>query len=394
MSAPNNSNGHSENDQLTNEHETEVSSTTSSQIVHQDKSMDKSMDKPADTQLFIPQTDKSTNTNGNITKSTEEVKKDKKTKGSGKGPGHPRKESSLVAINVSGVVDEPYESDSVVEFDHNNPMTFKKIFATIYKAYGISDIIFQFAPDSIKIESKSLNNNGTTLHTDFQVNLVKKYYCKEKIMVCVDRTQLEKIFKHVEKACYLVKFILKEDSCYSKMTIRIYNNTVNDISNYEIQLGNTNKYVQINDPDESTYPINFELPSKYFKGQIIKNIESTLVETFQFEKNNFTKQPIKFIYSDKTQQNKLLCEKPITDEKLIKLVNKLADDDFLVVSIALQDIKPFANAYLGDFIRIYVDKTQRLCLSTFIDKVKINRHDKQEEGFVCEMKLYTDLSRK
>jgi len=322
-------------------------------------------------------------------KDTDDPLNDPSLKKSQRKPGRPRKDINLTPMDIFGITPEASNEENIVELSYKNPSLFKKFFTSLYKNYAISNITFIFDTNSFKIVTKGGFSDHISIYNNISVNLIRHYYCKQRKEITIKREQLEKIFRQVDKSNYNIQFILKEMDHDSKCYFKIHGNEMEDEKYKQVELINPIQQLDNNEPDESKYPIQFTLPSKYFKN-LIKDIENTGSRVFGIHKNNAAKEPLKFVYNE-SKENKLLCETPFLNDKKIKLVNTLDPNDIFVVNVSTKDIKPFANACLGEDVIIYADKNKRICFSSQIDRVSVICNNKQYEGSVCEVKIYIDV---
>jgi hypothetical protein len=301
-----------------------------------------------------------------------------------KKPGRPRKKVDNLACKINGISDIPKDDENILEMVHDNPRIFKKIF-TLFRGYNSNEVLIKFEKIGFTFVTRG-HLKKTTQIARIRGHLLNHYYCKEDIKICVRCDELEKIFCSFDRTHYRITFLLKEDY-RSTLHIIVKDDDMDKIDTYEIELITKNVDLEAaNAIDDSGYPLRFKFPSRHFKTQI-RDI-SALCQSFSFRSTD--EELLALTYSVK---NSLTYFSRYTNKEKLELQSKVEPGDILSVTVKVALVKPFSNACIGDNVYIACDSRQPISFTTELDEKKIEQDGGAiERGFVCEIKVFTDIS--
>lgn len=276
-----------------------------------------------------------------------------------KRPGRPKGEPKLPTTNINGVVDTPSDSENIIELIYCVPILFKKILL-LMKQYEVGEINFIFSKESITMLAvdrvgKSIINiliNGNNLN---------HYYCKSQISVFITRSNLETSIGQLNKNHDKLTFILRENY-RSIMYIIVHDEEYNNENIYEISVCQS-KSNEIIEEIPRNFAITFTMSMQHFKAVInnarrtgdIMAIQKTQDKTLQLTTLNTQKVTWTNIYND---SNKLL------------LVNNLAENEILSVSVEIEYIRPIANSNIGNYVNISCGHSDKLLIIVLLYSIK------------------------
>ncbi len=261
-----------------------------------------------------------------------------------------------------GIVPSPQVNDHVIEFVYDTPLNLKRIF-NLFKLMDAQDIKIEFKLSSVKITSAGrIGHNFIDLNID--ATKLTQYYCKHNIIINLDSKNLEKIIQKIDKSYDSIYFIAKEDS-YKKYINIILNDEAQGVREFhKISLIEESSILSENIIDRlsyDSYPLQFTLPSKYFK-KVVSDI-SRFSKDFTIERRPGVLLSFPYDSSSKTVD----CENIFTNKELFKIETTLSPDEFMSVTVRIEYIQSIASALLSDSLQIYVHPEDMLCLRTDID---------------------------
>jgi hypothetical protein len=278
-------------------------------------------------------------------------------------PGRPPLRIKKEQIERLGVVQEPKNTNNIMELVYDIPMIFKKIF-NFLKLMEVKEIKIKFMEDSVQLISVDhLEKNIINLNIDCSKMI--HYYCKTQIIVILDSKNIEKVLQKIDKNYSTITFISKIDTYRSEIMINFSNTDIDIDEIHTINLMESNfidddkyKYVNLN-YDE--YPIKFQLPCKYFK-KIINDI-STFSNIFKIEKIKGIE--LQFPYD--TDGRTIKVNNIFNNAEKIKLESTIAENDIFSVSTYIDYIKALSNSLISDNVKIFVDREKDMVFKLFVD---------------------------
>ncbi len=276
--------------------------------------------------------------------------------------GRPRRTPQPDPVPRNGIVYEASSSANLVEMSYDNVSVFKKVF-NLLKNMNVKEINFNFTGTGVLLFGVDhLEKN--IIHIKVNSNKLNHYFCEKPVTITLDTKNLDKITQKIDKNYELMSFILNKDSYRNSLTI-ILNNKEMSIDeshiirliesehNYETFMNKSSNYM--------TYPLKFELNSKYFKKLI--NDMYVFSEVFTIEKVNNS--PLSFVY--KNLNNTIRGYNICKDDKKIKLETNLNEDDIFSVSVQIDYVKSLSNSLLADIVKVYADVDNDLVFNLSID---------------------------
>ena len=281
-----------------------------------------------------------------------------------KGPGRPRKVPKKDPIQRKGIVSEPMDADSAVEFLYDSPMYLRKA-VLFFKSLAAANIQMLFLPDKLIMYAPD-HYNKTYICVTFFTSKINRYYCRHPLNIGASTKDLEAITSSIDKDYSSVILLLTNSSAQKNLTMILQNDihidemhSIDLIAQYD-QMVNENEFLDEN------YTIQFEWPSKYFKKTIgdIKSISKTL---YIVKSSNDADMEIQYISSNK----KIHSTHVVKNAERIKLVSNMVADESFRIGIHIDYIKPISSAHIADEITILVDEKKRLMTKAYIDDYTI-----------------------
>lgn len=291
-----------------------------------------------------------------------------------KKPGRPRKEIPLAKVPVGGVATRPLEPTNIVELKYHHPSLFKDI-SQLLKKFSVDELELSFCKTELKINALDHLKKSNIYITVVGANM-SHYYCEKPVHVKISRKNADRVLDMLDKDVSQISFILREDyrsTLYIIIKCSEYNN--DEVYEFNVCCSDQEGITQTH--NETQYPLKFTLSSKYFKRKIgnlqkigeYLNIQKIGGEPLQLGCGE--KAPVKW-----TSTN--------YDDKLIELQSKLGDGEIMNVSLMINYIKPFSESNIGDKVYIAIDKKERACFSTYLDRVN--------NGWTCSIKVFTEIT--
>ncbi len=294
-----------------------------------------------------------------------------------KRPGRPRKVTINTPSEFRGVITEPYDKTNLVELVYWNPRMFKKIY-TIHKNYAVNEVKIIFEADRAMFVARDHLGKSRIVASIIGNNL-NSYYCKEPISIWVKRNPLGEIFNTLDKNHCKITFALKDDF-RSRFYIYIHDLEYDSIDNYTVEVickPGDDDILAGCDPTIN-YPLKFKLGSKYFKRRVSDISKSS--KTLTIQKNG--EGPLQLTF-EKEKGKQIEYNGVYVNSGKISLNSSIPNDDILSVSVIVNYIKPFSNSNVGDEVELAIDRKEKLCLTTWLDK--------SSGGYAVEIKVFTEI---
>lgn len=317
------------------------------------------MDDPSDIKSAITEV---------ISDVTETQKNEEKKK-----VGRPRKNPTVVPIEIHGIAAEPRKPEHVLEMTYAKPANLKKIF-NLYKAYTVSEINMCFDQNGLRMSAID-HNKISNIHTIIDGRCMSHYYCKNIIKTRVKRENLCKIFGIITQNQPRITFIMDERSYRSEMLIIIKDKEYDTDKIFKVELINDDKNDNPVTPDDTNYPIRFKISSAHFRTEIT-NIKK-FSPYFNIEKHG--KDDLMITYDNNCDIN---YQCPYSD-KSIELLSTISENESFSVKLSIDYIKPFSSTTLGDDIYIAADKMKSISFMTQMDKC--------DPGYAATVRVFTEV---
>jgi hypothetical protein len=175
---------------------------------------------------------------------------------------------------------------------------------------------------------------------------------------------MEKIIQVLDKNYTSIAFELKSVTNRSVLSI-IYKNDMKVDEYRDIDLIQPSDNITDVSFDDTTYPIKFTLPSKYFKKTV--NDISTFSDILTLNKMGGT--PLTFTYASKDKTVK--SKHAFKDPNVIKLVSTIADDDIFSSSVRIDYVKPLSGTLIAEYIHISADQNRNMIFKIDADGANI-----------------------
>lgn len=290
------------------------------------------------------------------------VKKAPEVEEEKKGPGRPRKKPLKPPMKKNGVSATPLYKDNCMEMVYDSPTVFKKIF-TLFKAMAIKEICISFEEKVINILTTD-HLKKSHIKVPIKCDNINHYYCKEPIKSYIHPKNMEKIIQVLDKNYTSIAFELKSVTNRSVLSI-IYKNDMKVDEYRDIDLIQPSDNITDVSFDDTTYPIKFTLPSKYFKKTV--NDISTFSDILTLNKMGGT--PLTFTYASKDKTVK--SKHAFKDPSVIKLVSTIADDDIFSSSVRIDYVKPLSGTLIAEYIHISADQNRNMIFKIDADGANI-----------------------
>lgn len=285
----------------------------------------------------------------------------------GRKPGRPPKNKTVKPVK-KGICYRSSGDTVKMEFVHNNPENFKKIFK-LFKSYGIDEIIMEFHPTVMFIKIPHTNmtdpNMKNALLLDINVKWAHHYYSGEIFHAVVKCRDIYSIMETIGKF-YTNMTLLVEKIYFINNKFRIMfwdeeaeNDVIHDIKvdRYESGPygGDNNNFLEMFDTRQ--HPLQVTFNSSYFK-RILGNIKS-FTDDFVLQKHK--NGPIVFPFK----------KHGIDTHYIFKNMDKVkcryeSEDDIMTTSCCLGCLKPLAGDYISDSITIFAHPFKNLVFEMII----------------------------
>lgn len=282
----------------------------------------------------------------------DEIKKDLEKPKAARKPGRPPHVRPQQPKIKKGVVTDPSDESHYMEFLHDKPLVFKKLFA-FFKEMAVSKVHIAFMKNNITIYSSD-HHGKNHIRVNINCNNIDHYYVKKDLDVGILCKNLELIMKTIDKNYSSICLISQTTHIQKEIRI-IFKNKLEIEENHKIELiGQYNK----NDNDQrfvdDDYKIKFKLDCKYFKKMItdIKSFSEQVTIRKDGPEDNL-------IFEYSTSNKKIKSSYIIKNEKKIDLQDNTGEEPFRT-SFVVGYVKPISSALLSDTIEIYADENKPL----------------------------------
>jgi len=286
---------------------------------------------------------------------------DEKKKGK---PGRPRKNNVSSSIPRDGIVTDVQDKQYHLDVLYDNPSMFKKIFTT-YKNFDVDKIYIKFDAEGIKMcAPDSIDKNH--IFSIISGQKLNRYYCKQTIDIILSICVIKRILTELTKECTTIAFSMTENMLNNKIAVTTNEDKLNvdSYSTLEISQNLEFKWEEIEEKIKKIedYPINFELPTKYFKAKIgnLRNCASVLT----IEKNGDGN--LKFSTPFKDDRGENISSFKSSDR--INLKANIEESAIFAVSLYLDHIKSVASTSITNEIHIYADKDRDVVFMFLLDQ--------------------------
>jgi hypothetical protein len=271
-----------------------------------------------------------------------------------KAPGRPKKISKIPPIKVEGIVSEPKNDDSKIEFMYQTPILFKKLLQAFIKIRILEIHIF-FHPDKISIRANNCNGQ-INIYVEFDCSKVCRYYCDAPMHIGITCKEAQIAFNDINKTSIATTLVLKKEDFRQKLYI--YgggsNNGMSYVSESTITLLNISDgdMKEVVTPCISDYPVIFKIATSHLKQNI-----NCLTSGRQLCISKVPNKPLEMIFIGETAK-KFTYDKP----EEINLICKNEEDDITIVNVLAGNIKKFISVQITDTIHIYAHPNNKLML--------------------------------
>lgn len=277
-----------------------------------------------------------------------------------KKPGRPRKKPIKESVERKGISSTPRKDNNSVEFMYDEPIIFKKAFH-IFKAMQSNELEIVFDEKEVRITSKNHMRNADIVVT-FDCTKMVHYYCQQKSVVVLNEKNVEKINKVLSSTHTMVTLVSKKNSFRSSIIFIFQNDMkIDEVHEVKLIVPTADNVVLLDDFDTDIYPIQFEMPCKFFKKLITDSaLFSDTISIRKVGKGELT-------FSHLTEDKMIKSQHIVKDEKVIKLMSSIEDEKTFLVSIKLDYIKPLADALIADMIEVCAHQEKRIIFTGSLD---------------------------
>lgn len=307
-----------------------------------------------------------------------------------KKPGRPRKQAPKKPIKRQGIVQEPSNKDIVrdprlhyiLEVFYDQPVMFKRIF-TVYKAFNVETIRVRYGMDQLVFYAKDRLGKSQIYTRVFGSGMLR-YYCARELEIGMNPNNFQRLLQTLNKDIGKIVITAKKQYEKSKIRFSLINEEMAADDNHDIDIDAVEPYnwaVETALKQEDTYPIKFELPSRFFKRKV--NDSKTMTEIMRIEKNG--KGPLQFAFTYSNKRG--VSEQNFNDPGKINLRSTIDDDDMFTSSINLEYLKPLANTPISETVKISADPVHDMIFTCLLDQDEDNSKKKIPGTEKCEVKV-------
>ena len=302
-----------------------------------------------------------------MSKALKKTDEKKKKKGTGRGPGRPRKNPVHEPEPREGISDTPKINGNYMEYIYDQPLITKKVWG-FFKALSAKHLELIFR-DSEIIYYGNGHHGKNKVRTRIDANIVNHYYVKDSLDIGVPCADMGIIMAKIDRTYTNIKFESNKHQIRKNIVVTLQNNleideehTINLIGNYDNMKDKTEEEFL----SEDEYPISFVLTGKYFKKMIsdIKGFGERLII-----KQDSPEDPLEFAYQKRNGSVKgsNICR----NKKKVKFKSKLKENESFRTEVFIEYIKPLSSAILADEITIYAHETKPLLLIAKVDAIEV-----------------------
>lgn len=276
-------------------------------------------------------------------------------------PGRPRKIPLREPRPRIGIVPNPKDPSNYIEFLYDKPLVFKKMWQ-YFKLMSVDNIQIIFRNREIILWCED-HHKKSKLRIKIHTNKVNHYYCTDELDIGMTCKNPELIMATIDKTYTSILFLCKV-GCVQKDIRVILNNEIEIDESHKIELiGEYTKITNEHMYNNSDYTIIFELPGRYFK-KMISDIKA-FSDQITIRQDRYT-EPLVFEYM--TIDKKIKSYHIVRNNKNIKLISKLKNDESFRVSFKIDYVKPISSSLLSETITIYAHENKPLLFNTEMDK--------------------------
>jgi hypothetical protein len=281
-----------------------------------------------------------------------------------RGPGRPRINPINPRIEKKGISDTPSDEENIFELAHHDPMVFKSLF-TYFKNIKAQFIYMVCEKDSLTFYARDSAKNSK-LCAVINCNNLYWYFSNSTFSIGFNRFNVEPIFMSIDKNFDKISFTVKIDEP-NDLNIVLKNSEFNDDTMYKIvssdfeddpELFSVMK--NIDNMELDVYPVQFSLPSKYFKKIITDALAYS--DNIIIEKIGSTN-PLQMTY---TKPGSVYYHKVFRDDEKIKLKHAVTDSDKFRCIIELLYLKPFSSSIITDEIQILCRENEDILFESIV----------------------------
>jgi hypothetical protein len=277
----------------------------------------------------------------------------KKNKIVKKKPGRPRKNPIREPRPRNGVATTSKNIDNFIEFLYDKPLIFKKIWC-YFKSMAVKDIHVIFRPREIIIWNQD-HHNKSRMRICINGNNVNHYFCKGELDIGMSCKNPELIMSTIDRTYNSILFLSKTDHVNKCIKVILTNDIEIDESHKIELIGNYKKMDNESLFLDTEYTLKFELPGRYFK-KMISDIRSFSDQiTIRQDGKN---EPLLFEYIK--HDKKISSCHIVRNNKLIKMVSNLKENETFRSSFKIDYVKPISSALLSETITIYAHENKPL----------------------------------
>lgn len=270
-----------------------------------------------------------------------------------KRPGRPRIKPIREPRPRNGIVDQSKDPQNFVEFLYDKPLIFKKLWH-YFKSMAVKDIQLIFRQNEVVLWNQD-HHDKSKMRICINANNVNHYFCREELDIGMTCKNPELIMSTIDKTYNSILFLSKEG--YTNKHIKvILTNDIEIDESHKIEL--IGDYKKMENEDlflDKDYTIKFELPGRYFKKMIsdVKSFSDQI--TIRQDSPN---DPLLFEYTK--PDKKVKSFHTVRNNKIIKMVSNLKEDETFRASFKIDYVKPISSALLTENITIYAHENKPL----------------------------------
>lgn len=313
--------------------------------------------------------------------SSDNVQPELKTKrGKKKGPGRPRKTPVKQHSQGEGVVNTPLNDENYMEFAHFSPTLFKTL-DTLVKKYGCQHVIFKFNKDHITMESIDTSEN-TRLYFNIYGQRVKRYYCCEEYSVTIDSTNLQNVFKNINKDHTEIIFSSKSHEFETCLYINLINENLNKVDCFALNI-TMSEILEPEPENKEKYVVSFSLSTRDWKTEVgrMSDFGDTLNICIDCDPDTQDR-VLKLSPNDVSKTNNRTIEHHsiYRDSNIINLKTQLDIEQSFEIGVGISYIKPLSISGIGERIYFYCREYGDMCFETFLERD------------TCRISIYTKIN--
>jgi len=285
-----------------------------------------------------------------------------------RGPGRPPSKPPAPPLPMRGIVNEPRDPMSKMEFVYHDPNTFKNLF-TYFKNLKARNILMRYSPNGITYFTRDYRNN-CKVRAHFSGKDVNWYYCKETFWLSMNRENAEKVFSSINKTFHKITILFREEDT-DNLLIVFRDAEIDKECQYKIMLSNYEEdedlvmcESQLSEKSLASYPIKFTLTSRQFK----KSINDALSHNKVMNIEKIGDRPLHFTA---TKVNSCVYHEIYKNPTKIKLESLVKSNESFRCPINLDNIKSLASSIVTDDVVIMCRESEDLLVRSVLDSQAI-----------------------